>query len=126
MVGATTAGLGGWTMGMIPGTTARDLKSNISTIKANLGFQQLQAMRDASPTGGALGQVAVQELKALQDTVAALDPEQSPAQLKANMQKVYKHYTNWKKTLEGQLGIESSAPTQAPQAADNDPLGIRK
>ena len=126
MVGATTAGLGGWAMGMIPGTTARDLKSNISTIKANLGFQQLQAMRDASPTGGALGQVAVQELKALQDTVAALDPEQSPAQLKANMEKVKTHYTNWKKTLEGQLGIQSSAPTQAPQAADNDPLGIRK
>ena len=130
MISSTTAGLGGWAMGMLPGTSARDLKANIETIKANLGFQQLQAMRDASPTGGALGQVAVQELKALQSTVSSLDPEQSPAQLKANMKKVQEHYQNWRKTLEGQMGY-SNAPTTAPtnvaapQSAGNDPLGIR-
>ena len=125
MIGATTAGLGGWAMGILPGTEARDLKANIETIKANLGFQQLQAMRDASPTGGALGQVAVQELKALQSTVSSLDPEQSPAQLKANMKKVQKHYQNWKATLEGQMGITQEPTGNAPQAAGNDPLGIR-
>lgn len=126
MVGATTAGIGGWALGIVPGTTARDLRSNIGTIKANLGFQQLQAMRDASPTGGALGQVAVQELKALQDTVSALDPEQSPAQLKENLLKVQKHYENWKRTLEGDLGVAPRQSTSAQQTPDNDPLGIRR
>lgn len=53
---------------------ARDNYLAVNTIKANLGFDALQAMRDASPTGGALGQVAVQELEMLQSTVAALDP----------------------------------------------------
>jgi hypothetical protein len=53
---------------------ARSNYSAVKTIQANLGFDALQAMRDASPTGGALGQVAVQELEMLQSTVANLDP----------------------------------------------------
>ena len=77
-----TAGTLGSPLSLIPGTPARDLASNLETIKANLGFDRLQQMRDASPTGGALGQVAIQELIALQSTVASLDNAQSPTQLK--------------------------------------------
>jgi hypothetical protein len=90
---------GGGMLTAIPSTDSRDLAANIRTIKANLGFDRLQMMRDASPTGGALGQVAVQELDALQASVSSLDQLQSPAQLKANLDTVRKHYENWLETI---------------------------
>lgn len=95
-VGVTTAGFGGALAAKIPGSPARDLRADLETIKANLGFDQLQAMRAASPTGGALGQVAVQELNALQSTIASLDAEQSPPALKKGLKQVQHHYNRWK------------------------------
>lgn len=85
-------GIGGAVLGEVPGSRAYNLRSTVESIKANLGFEQLQAMRDASPTGGALGQVAVQELTALQATLANLDPNQEQEQLVANLTKVKEHY----------------------------------
>jgi len=103
-VGYSTAGIGGQ-LRNVPMTDARNLAADLETIKANLGFAELQAMRDASPTGGALGQVAVQELAALQSTVASLDQLQDPDQLKARLGEIKKHYQNWKNTLEGRQQI---------------------
>jgi hypothetical protein len=99
-VGVTTAGVGSVLSG-IPGTSARNLSGTLDTIKANLGFAELQAMRDASPTGGALGAIAVQELLALQATVASLDQAQSPTQLQKSLNDIKTHYTNWKETVAG-------------------------
>jgi hypothetical protein len=74
----------GWTTGKtgklmegVPGSDAYQLAQYFKTIKANVGFNELQQMRDASPTGGALGQVAVQELDSLQATKGSLDIGQS-------------------------------------------------
>ncbi|MEO1908801.1 MAG: hypothetical protein ABGX08_17440 [Citromicrobium sp.] len=78
--GATGAMLRG-----VPGTAAKDLASNIQTIDANSAFATLQAMRDASPTGGALGQVTERELDLLKSTIANLDPNQSQEQFLANL-----------------------------------------
>jgi hypothetical protein len=99
LVGYNTAGAGGAVMGVVPGTEARDLQATLETVKANLGFAELQAMRDASPTGGALGAIAVQELLALQSTVASLDRNQSPTQLRKSLGDIKKHYTAWKKAV---------------------------
>jgi hypothetical protein len=119
-VGRNSAGLGGSVMAKLPGTEATDLRADLETIKANLGFAELQAMREASPTGGALGAIAVQELIALQSTVASLDPSQSPAKLKSNLEQVRKHYQNWKATLEGRLPDGSGKPAApaVPPAAE--------
>src|SRR5690606_21711772 len=84
-VGWDTAGGPGKFLSGIPGTEAKNLETDLETIKANLGFAELQAMRDASPTGGALGAIAVQELTALQSTIASLDQAQSPSQLRARL-----------------------------------------
>jgi len=89
-----TAGIGGATLRNVPGTQAYNLDKTIDTIKANVGFQALQAMRNASPTGGALGQVSENENKLLQSTLASLDTGQSPEQLKANLNKVKLHFNN--------------------------------
>lgn len=108
LVGMSTAGYGSWLAGM-PNTDARNLAGKLTTIKANLGFDRLQQMREQSPTGGALGQVAVQELTALQATVASLDQGQTPAQLKTALDKIEKHYNNWTKTLGGGEAEPTSA-----------------
>jgi hypothetical protein len=100
LVGTTTAGVAGAVN--IPGTAGRNLENAITTVKANLGFDRLQQMRDASPTGGALGQVAVQELVALQSTVASLDRGQSPEVLKSNLEDVKYYYDRWRKAVNGQ------------------------
>jgi hypothetical protein len=97
----STAGIGGRVLSSVPGSDAYDLRSDLDTIKANFGFDRLQAMRDMSPTGGALGQVAVQELSMLQASVANMDASQSPAQLKKNLEKAKTHYENWLNTLSG-------------------------
>ena len=103
LVGINTAGVGS-SLAAIPGTDARDLQSKLETIKANLGFDRLQQMREQSPTGGALGAVAVQELTALQSTVASLDQGQSRAELKKSLEKIDRHYNNWLKTTQGNAG----------------------
>ena len=80
----------------VPGSSAKDLASTVMTIKANIGFDRLQRMRAESPTGGALGQVAVQELVALQSTIANLDQSQSTEQFKENMKIALQQYRSWK------------------------------
>lgn len=102
-------GLIGAARGIIPGTSAYDLRNDAATIKANLGFSELQKMREASPTGGALGQVAVQELEALQATVRSLNPNQSQATIVANLEKVRNHYTKWAEAVAQANGIELPA-----------------
>lgn len=117
LVNPFTTGFGG-ALAVFPGTDARKLQNKINTIKANLGFDRLQQMRDASPTGGALGQVAVQEINFLQSTVAALDQLEAPADIMAALNKIEEHYSNWKTALEGKLparyqqgGGQSAVPT---------------
>jgi len=109
-LGKGEAGFVGATAAKVPGTKAYNIAREIETIKANLGFQELQAMRDASPTGGALGQVAVQELVALQATVANLDIGQSEAQLRRNLEKVRNHYNKWLSAVEGTAGGGAIGP----------------
>jgi hypothetical protein len=64
----------------LPATQARDLREITNTIVANLGFDELQEMRSNSPTGGALGAIAVQELEMLQKTKTSLDQAQTVGQ----------------------------------------------
>lgn len=97
--GFFSTGLTGTILGAIPGTNAYDLDRTLDTIKANIGFNELQQMRMASPTGGALGQVAVQELNMLQAVLSSLEKGQSEAQLRSGLQAVKKHYENWKNTV---------------------------
>lgn len=105
LVSSLTTGLGSVTS-FIPGTKGADLKATLETVKANLGFDRLQQMRDASPTGGALGQVAVQELNALQASLSSLDLKQSPDKLRKNLEQIKFHYSKWREAASGKLPAE--------------------
>lgn len=106
----------------IGGTKSRTLAGKISTIKANLGFEELQRMRDASPTGGALGQVAVQELVRLESTVASLDQGLPTPELLKSLKKVEEHYDNWQAAV---LKSRAAANKYDYSAAD-EIVGLRK
>jgi hypothetical protein len=66
-------------------------------------------MREASPTGGALGQVAVQELNFLQAALGNLDPNQSEPQLRRNLVEVKNRVENWKKIMRQAQGGQAGA-----------------
>ena len=113
-----TTGLTGTLAGLKPGSDAYNLQAKIDTIKSQLGFSQLQSMRDASPTGGALGQVSNQEIKYLQAALANLDKAQTSKDLKDNLDKVITHYGKWRDAAVGKLeekGIKTpEVPTKKP------------
>lgn len=89
---SNVAGFGGKILSNIPGSEARDFEARLETIKANIGFDKLQAMRDASPTGGALGQVSEMELRQLNASMGNLEQSQSPEQLRENLIAVREQY----------------------------------
>lgn len=91
---ATSAGpLEGWTS-IIPGTHAWRLEQLLDSVKANIGFDKLQEMRAASPTGGALGQVSDAENKLLQATAGKLDTSMPEEMLLDNMKRLYNQYND--------------------------------
>lgn len=61
----------------VGGTAAYDLGQQTQNVEANAAFDALQAMRNSSPTGGALGQVTERELDLLKSSVANVNPNQS-------------------------------------------------
>ena len=87
-----TSGFVGSYLKKIPGTSATDVSALVNTIRANIGFDKLQAMRDASPTGGALGQVSNQEIDFLQSTLNNLNQEQSQDQFTKQLQILENQY----------------------------------
>lgn len=85
MLGTTGFGslVSGW-----PGTDSRSLAGMLDTIKANVGFNELNAMRAASPTGGALGNVTEKELAFLQAVAGKLDQGGDAGVLKDNLNRL--------------------------------------
>lgn len=72
----------------VPGSPAYKLARTMDTIKANIGFDKLQALRNSSPSGGALGQVSNFEEQLLQSVSGSLDQGQDAATVMANLQKM--------------------------------------
>lgn len=91
----------GWTVGVgssmsfLPGTPARDFQAKLDTLKSNIAFGELTAMREASKTGGALGQVSDREGKLLESALGALDQGQSPEQFKEQLTKIKESILRW-------------------------------
>lgn len=95
-----SAGIAGWASRGVPGTPGFQLARLIDNIKANVGFRGLKQMRYESPTGGALGQVAVLELQFLQAALGNLDTAQNPDQLVAALQQVDEAYDQYRENAQ--------------------------
>lgn len=70
-------------------TDAGSMQSFLSTLQANVGFGELQAMREASPTGGALGQVSEREIAFLQALLGDIEQSRNPEILMYNLERLH-------------------------------------
>lgn len=85
---AITGGLEGRTPSFFPEATAAQAK--LDKILAKGQFRSLQALRDASSTGGAVGNVSDAEGKALRDSFGALSQTQKDADFREQIDDVIK------------------------------------
>lgn len=89
---------GNWATGFgailkgVPGTQAKSLDGILQTIKANVGFDRLQQMRDASVTGGALGAINKTEMDLLQSVLGNLEQSLDPDDLAYNLRRINEVY----------------------------------
>lgn len=81
------SGISGLIYGRTPAVTAaaRQAQTLYDSIVARGGFSELQAMRSASPTGGALGNVSEREGQYLRDAFAAIGRTQDTKDLKKSL-----------------------------------------
>ena len=76
----------------VPTTEAHSVMLNIETIEAAVAFDRLQAMRNASKTGGALGQVSNIELRLLSSSLGNLKQSNNKEEFQRNLDQVKKVY----------------------------------
>lgn len=100
-VSRRTVGVGSLMQG-VPESSARNFKAELDTLKANIAFGELTAMREASKTGGALGQVSERELALLESALGALDQGQSPQQFIQQLNLIKASIQRWQQAVAGQ------------------------
>lgn len=96
--------MGSW----VPGSEAKQLSGNLATIKANIGIDALQRMRNSNETGAGLGNISDTENRIMQDTFGNLDPTGRPEDIIYNLRRV--------KAIYGAIltkGIKDDAEAQA-------------
>ena len=122
----------GTVYGRTPSLTAegRAAQALYDSIVARGGFQELAAMRAASPTGGALGNVSNQEGQQLKDSFGALNRTQDAADLRTQLARVADDVrgakTRVREAYDMTYDYKAGAPSATPApGGKNDPLGIR-
>lgn len=106
------------------GTDAYNLKANLGKIDATGAFSTLQAMREASPTGGALGAVSDTELGLLKSSVANLDPNQSEGQFLNNLDEARNVYLRMLERLDPEAA-KALARKEAPAVDQDEGLQVQ-
>lgn len=88
-VGVVGAKLAGSVLDVLNANQATDVAAAVESLKAKLGFAELEAMRAAARSGASgLGQITEKELSLLQSTIASLDTRQSVSQFKRALQAI--------------------------------------
>jgi hypothetical protein len=116
LISPYTTGYGS-VLSLLPLTDARTLENNLESIKADLAFSQLQALKDASKTGASgLGQTTKNEFDALQSRIKKLDPKS--ANFAKDLDAIDAVYARLEKQLETKAGrvAEVSAAGKTPAA----------
>lgn len=110
--------------------TATNAQANLDTLKSQIGVQVLNAMREASRTGGAVGSVTEREWPILQNQLGSLQQSQTTAAFKENLktvkatlQRIQNVQKNAYESSYGKMNWVPGALDQ-PGAAD-DPLNLR-
>ena len=112
----------------IPGSTGAALAAALKSARAFTAFSTLQRMREASKTGGALGNVSNVELELLQNAMGSLDIGAGLPTLIANLQRIKQRVKDQqgraKKYYHEDFGVEapqseqSAAPASQPEPGE--------
>lgn len=119
----------GLVAGRVPGLTAegRAAQALYDKVVAKGGFQALQDLRDASKTGGALGNVSNQEGKQLTASFAAIDRRQNAEDVRAAIDQaigdIQGSKTRLREAYDATYAYKQGGGAAAKSAPD--PLGIR-
>jgi hypothetical protein len=127
------ASITGTVYGRTPSVTSegRAAQALYDSIVARGGFQELSAMRAASPTGGALGNVSNQEGQQLKDAFGTLSRTQDANDLRTQLGRVAEDVrgakTRIREAYDMTYDYKAGAPSAATPATGGkaDPLGIR-
>lgn len=99
----------------VPGSDAANAEAQLATLKSQIGFGVLQAMRNASKTGGALGSVSDAEGKRLEANLAALDKAQSYDQMKQSLDAILKFTDDAKTRLSDAYNMKHDSKAKPEQ-----------
>jgi hypothetical protein len=78
----------------VPGTPEYNFTLFKESALSNVGLDTLQQMRENSPTGGALGQVPIQQQQRLEQVLGSLDVTQPTDVLEANVRRIQNIYND--------------------------------
>lgn len=70
---------------LVPGTPAHSARDALEEIKNNIGIDELQRMRQSSPTGGAMGNVSDRDIALLRGALGRLEVENDPQRMVENI-----------------------------------------
>lgn len=121
----------GFVAGRVPGLTAegRAAQALYDKVVAKGGFQALQDLRDASKTGGALGNVSNQEGKQLTASFAAIDRRQDAKDVQAALDTAIADVegarARMREAYDDTYRYKTERGGAAPAKSAPDPLGIR-
>lgn len=108
---------------------ATNAQSLLDSLKSMISVQELQRMRDASKTGGAVGNVTEKEWPRLEAQLGALQQAQTTEEFRKNLGEVretmHRMQQNAKQAYEMTYGKFDYKPP-AGQPSEKDPLGIRR
>jgi hypothetical protein len=85
MVSDWSTGLAGWALEKVAGTDSTNLAGLLDTQKAYVAFRELMEMRQASKTGGALGNVSNREIELLYNSFASLNKDSDKEVLQTSL-----------------------------------------
>jgi hypothetical protein len=107
---------------MLRSDAYRNYSAQLDSLKGNIIPAALAAMREASKTGGALGQVSDREGSWLAASLGALNMSQSPDQVINQLMQIDASLARWQQAV-SQSG-STTQTTQTNQTTQNDPLGL--
>lgn len=70
---------------LVPGTRTHAARDALEEIKNNIGIDELQRMRQSSPTGGAMGNVSDRDISLLTSALGRLEVENDPQRMVENL-----------------------------------------
>ena len=93
----------------------RNYSGQLDSLKGNIIPAALTAMREASKTGGALGQVSDKEGAWLSASLGALEMSQSPTQIVEQLKQIDAHLATWQNAVEN---YSSSTASDLPSSME--------